>query len=388
MAENKVKLTKRLVDSITPDKTKRVFVWDTEIIGFCLRVYPTGRKVYYLQYRNQDNVTHKVNIGTHGNITTEQARDKAAQLSLEVRSGLDPSAEAKQSKAKPTMANLTNEYIELHAKVNKRTKSFQEDERMIASFIIPKLGTMKVENVTSNDLQKLHRDLQDKPYAANRVRALLSKMFSLAIQWRWIVANPILGVGKYQEQKRDRWLDDEEMAKLWEVLDKYAFHQTSFVFKLLLLTGARRGEVLNATWDQFDLRKGVWNKPAHLTKQNKNEHIPLSSNTMEVLQELKQRYPSESPFLFPGKVDGKPIQEVKTFWSRVLKEAEIEDFRIHDLRHTHASHLVSSGLSLSIVGKLLGHTQASTTQRYAHLADEPLREATEFFGNKIGKKKL
>lgn len=122
-----------------------------------------------------------------------------------------------------------------------------------------------------------------------------------------------------------------------------------------------------------------------MTKQKKKEHLPLSDKALEVLQTIKKLITQDSPYLFPGKIDGQPLQEVKTFWKRILKEANIDNVRIHDLRHTHASHLVSSGLSLSVVGKLLGHTQASTTQRYAHLADEPLRQAAELFGRKVNK---
>lgn len=121
---------------------------------------------------------------------------------------------------------------------------------------------------------------------------------------------------------------------------------------------------------------------SHLTKQKKKEHLPLSKQAIEVLSYIKQLRP-DSTYLFPGRVEGQPLKEIKKFWKKVLSEAGLENVRIHDLRHTHASHLVSSGLSLSIVGKLLGHTQASTTQRYAHLADQPLREAAELFGSKV-----
>lgn len=384
---NKVKLTKRVVDAATPDASKRVFLWDTEIIGFCLRVYPTGLKTYYLQYRNQNNITRKIKIGSHGNMTTEQARDKARRLSLEVGDGKDPSAEQKQVKQKPTFQYLAEQYLEIYAKENKRASSYEDDESMLNRILLSRFGPRKIEEITSHDLQTLQHELRDTPYAANRVRALLSKMFNLAKQWGWLSSNPVEAVSKYQEQKRERWLDEDEMGRLWAALDKHSYHRTSFVYKLLLLTGARKGELLNSTWDQFDLEKGVWSKPSHLTKQKKNERLPLSSKALDVLLELKEKHPSTSKFLFPGKVDGRPMIEVKTFWKTILKEAEIENFRVHDLRHTHASHLVSSGLSLSIVGKLLGHTQASTTQRYAHLADEPLREAAELFGNMVGRKK-
>ena len=140
---------------------------------------------------------------------------------------------------------------------------------------------------------------------------------------------------------------------------------------------------MQATWDQFDLEKGIWTKPSHLTKQKKQEHLPLSEKALEVLLQVKTLFPS-STYLFPGHGGKQPLKEIKTFWKTVLKKAQLENLRVHDLRHTYASHLVSSGLSLSIVGKLLGHTQASTTQRYAHLADEALRQATGLFSDKLG----
>ncbi len=126
-------------------------------------------------------------------------------------------------------------------------------------------------------------------------------------------------------------------------------------------------------------------KATPFNKAKKKEHLPLSENAIDVLKLLQQFRKEDSPYLFPSKIEGKPLQEIKAFWKKIIKEADLENVRIHDLRHTHASHLVSSGLSLSIVGKLLGHTQAATTQRYAHLADEPLRQATSIFGDKLKK---
>ena len=382
---NKLKLTKRAVENIVPHPTKRISLWDTEISGFNLRIYPTGRKTYFLQYRNLFHSTHKIKIGVHGNITAEEAREKARQLSLKISLGEDPAAVNKEKKKQNTIGDLAREYLELHAKVNKRAKSIKEDSRIISSIILPRFGKYKLESITSHDLQKLHRDLSNTPYLANRARSLLSKMFSLAKEWGWRADNPVLGIEKYQEEKRDRWLNDEELQRLWAVLDKYNHHLTTYAFKLLLLTGARKGELLQSRWEQFDLEKGIWTKPSHLTKQKKKEHLPLSENALVVINELKKFKKEDTPYLFPSKVGNQPLQEIKTFWKRVIKEAGFEDVRIHDLRHTHASHLVSSGLSLSVVGKLLGHTQAATTQRYAHLADEPLRKATGLFGDKLKK---
>lgn len=381
---NKVKLTKRAVESIAADSSKRIEVWDTEVTGFYVRIYPTGKKTYFIQFRNKNRESRKVKIGVHGSITTELAREKAIKLSLSISAGEDPSLKLVIEDQKVyTMEELAEKYLELHAKTKKRPKGYKEDKTAINEIILKKYGNRGVNSISTYDLQQLHAELKETPYKANRLRSLLSKMFTLAIQWGWRSTNPITGVEKYQEFKRYRWLSDEEVQKLWSVLETYHNQSVADVIRLLLLTGSRRNEVLHATWDQFDLEKGVWTKPAHSTKQKKMEHLPLSTVTLEILKDMKDE--SESPFLFPGKVPGKPLQEIKNAWNTIRKRADLGDLRMHDLRHTHASHLVSSGLSLSIVGKLLGHAHAATTQRYAHLADEPLRQATEVFGAKIEK---
>lgn len=381
------KLTKRFVESIKPDPIKTLIYWDLELKGFGAVILPSGRRTYCIQYRNQDRVLKRYKIGVHGQITTEEARSLAKQSLGQVAQGKDLTEKKKQIKLLPTMEDLAKNYIERHG-YKKRPSSLKGDQGLLKNVILPALGSLKVEHVTRRDIEAIHKNFQDTPYKANHSLRLLSKMFNLAISWGWRDNNPVLGIEKYQEEKRDRWLDEEELDRLWDVLDQYSNHLTAYVFKFLLLTGARKGEALGAAWDQFDLEKGVWKKPSHLTKQKKKEYLPLSEKAIEVLEIVKKLTPNNSFYVFPGKVIGKPLQEIKTFWKRVLKEAKLENVRIHDLRHTHASHLVSSGLSLSIVGKLLGHTQASTTQRYAHLADEPLRQAAELFGSKIKKSAL
>ena len=252
---------------------------------------------------------------------------------------------------------------------------------MLENIVLKRWQGKRVEEITTGDVQSLKREMRETPYMFNRVRTLLSKMFNLAIQWKWITDSPVKEIAKYQEQKRDRWLNDQEIKKLWEVLEGYYNQRVANAIRILLLTGSRRNEVLHATWDQFDLERGVWIKPAHTTKQKRKEYLPLSSQTIEILKAMQQA--KSTPFLFPGKILGQPLKNMNKSWNTIRKRAGIADVRIHDLRHTHASHLVSSGLSLSIVGKLLGHRHAATTQRYAHLADEPLRQAAELFGEKV-----
>ncbi|OJW49693.1 MAG: hypothetical protein BGO67_04005 [Alphaproteobacteria bacterium 41-28] len=375
-------ITKRFVESITPVPHKLSQYWDTSLKGFGVIVLPSGRRTYCIQYRNQNRVIKRLKIGVHGQVTTEEARALARKHLASIAHGEDPAQSKKQAQSLFSMQDLARDYIERHGQ-KKRKKSLKEDNKLLRNIIMPSLGSLKVAHVSRRDIEGLHLRLKDTPYQANRVVALLSKMFSLAVSWGWRTDNPAQGIEKYQEEKRDRWLNDEELQRLWSILDKHSENLTAYVFKFLLLTGARKGEALQATWDQFDLKKGLWIKPAHLTKQKKKEHLPLSEGALLLLESLKKLTPADSLYLFPGKKAGEPLKEVKKFWKTVLKESNLENVRIHDLRHTHASHLVSSGLSLSIVGKLLGHTQASTTQRYAHLADEPLRKATEVFGSKV-----
>lgn len=379
------KLTKRLVESIVPDSEKMIKQWDSEIKGFGVIILPSGRRTYCVQYRNAQRVKKMFKIGVHGQITTEEARSLAKKYLSDVVHGQDPASKKKDDRDLPLVKDLAQDYLDRYAETRKRQRSIREDQKLLKNIILPALGNQPLTIVSRRMIEALHNQLQKTPYQANRVLALLSKMFSLANAWGWRDDNPVKGIERYQEEKRDRWLSQEELSEFWKVLECYPLHPASFVLKILLLTGARKSEVLGAAWDQFDLDKGVWTKPSHLTKQKKKEHLPLSPHTLNVLRELKNIRKADSKYLFPDSSGEKPLRDIKSFWEKIVKEAKLENVRIHDLRHTHASYLVSSGLSLSIVGRLLGHTQASTTQRYAHLADEPLRQAVELFGSKVEK---
>jgi integrase len=167
------------------------------------------------------------------------------------------------------------------------------------------------------------------------------------------------------------------------VLEDHPNERAANAVRLQLLTGARLGKILASHKKDFDLLRGVWTKPSHQTKQKRTEHLPLSVQATELVASIIETSDRESPFLFPGNKPGQPLREVKKFWSTIMRQAGITNYRRHDNRHTYASHLVSSGLSLEIVGQLLGHTTPTTTKRYAHLADHPLRAATEQFSSKI-----
>jgi len=185
--------------------------------------------------------------------------------------------------------------------------------------------------------------------------------------------NPAAGFIRNPENPRERFLNIDEITKVSELLDKHPNQLMANIIRLLMLTGAPRGEVLNARWEQFDLENGVWTKPAATTKQRRMHRTPISRAALQLLRSVRSTVPAGCPWVFPGYAKGKPVHEVKRFWHRIRSEAGIPDVRIHDLRHTFASLLVSGGMSLPMIGRLLGHTQVQTTHRYAHLFDDPLR---------------
>jgi integrase len=377
------KLTKTIVEKAPSNRQRDYFLWDSKLPGFGLRVYSSGVRKYVVQYRAIDNRQRRAVIGPHGVLTVENARDIARQMLAAVKQGRDPAGERKSAREAPTVRDLSRDYIDRHAIPNKRPSSVADDEAMLSRVILPKLGAVKVVAIGRPDIEKLHNSLRRTPYMANRLLALLSKMFNLAEAWGWRADNPVRGIPRFHEDRRQKWLSGDELTKLWAILEQHPNQRAARAVMLLTLTGARRNEVLHATWDQFDLARGVWTKPSHHTKAKRAEHVPLSQAALALLSTMRAEANPPSQYLFPGDAPGKPIYDVKKFWKSVCKLAGVEKVRLHDLRHSYASNLVSKGVSLHIVGRLLGHTQPQTTARYAHLDDASLRQATEWFGARL-----
>jgi integrase len=382
------RITAQVVTALKPPRTGNLVIWDSDLTGFGLRITAAGAVSFVLRYV-LDGRERRYTLGKHPDLSPSAARERATVLRGKIAGGEDPMEARRDARNAPTVDELCEDYLERHARPKKRASSVKGDERLIRRYVKPKLGARKVAAVTRRDGDELHQALQDRPYQANRLAALMSKMFSLAVTWGWRRDNPFKGIERFGEQRRERWLQADELGALSKALKTFPDRRAADALRLLILTGSRRGEVLNATWDQFDLARGVWIKPSHHTKQKKTEHVPLSGAVRLLISEMRQRaikaLGSEAkladfPFLFPGDADGKPLQELKKPWKAICDLAGLKGVRVHDLRHTYASHLVSGGHSLPLVGRLLGHTQASTTQRYAHLADDPLRKATEQFG--------
>jgi integrase len=272
---------------------------------------------------------------------------------------------------------------------------------MWRQIVLPRLGKMKVAEVGPADVDALHAEVSaTRPVRANRVVEVVRKAFNLAIRWSWRADNPASGVHRNHEEKRARYLTVGEILRLSNAMSGHPERTSANAIRLMMLTGARRGEVLRARWDMFDLDGGIWVKPSSHTKQRAEHRVPLSAAAVALLKEIRTR--ADSPYVFPG-AGGDPLTDVKRTWLALCRNAGLAEqepkrarngkvlvgkdgkpllawratVRLHDLRHTYASILASEGLSLAIIGALLGHTQPQTTARYAHLLDDPLRAATE-----------
>jgi integrase len=372
------KISEKIVKNLTPPKHGNRILYGSQIPGFGVRITAAGAISFILNYRVHGR-ERRFTIGKHPEWSAIAARNRALELRRKVNEDVDPLEEREQQRTQPTMNDLCAEYLEHHARVHKRPHSVRDDKQMIAGVITPKMGTLRVSAVSRQGVAKLHASLKATPYLANRVLALLSKMFSLAIAWYWISSNPAQGIPRFHEDRRERWLQPEELQRFIEALNAYQNQNVADAFRLLLLTGSRKSEVLTADWSMFDLQQGLWTKPSSHTKEKQIEHIPLSVQALELLTRMRAQSDGTG-FLFPG-LNGKPRTTLRVAWSQICNAAGLTNVRVHDLRHSYASYLVSHGVSLHIVGKLLGHSQAQTTQRYAHVAHQSLRDASNLFGN-------
>jgi integrase len=374
-----VKLTDRGVAKLPGPTGKRnqIIHFDTETGGFGVRVTAAGAKSFILDYRTRSGRQRRYTIGkVEQPWTVGAARKEAKELRKKIDQGKDPMTEIQAGKDAPTMADLAKRFTEEHLpKLRPITR--RDYEAAIKTLIVPKLGAAKVAEITFADVDALHRKItkDGAPYRANRTVALLSKMFSLAIKWTWRTDNPAKGIERNQEIKRERYLSADELDRLGRALDECQDRQSVMMIQILLLTGARSGEVKSMQWGHLDLKHGVWIKPASTTNQKKLHRVPLSAPALELLKSIKP----EGEFVFPSRHGGHRGDFKKT-WAKVCKAAGIKGCRIHDIRHSFAALAVSDGLSLPMVGRLLGHSTPATTARYAHLHDDPLKEATERVG--------
>ena len=385
-ASAKIKLTKRAVDALIPPARGETVpvVWDAELTGYGLRISSTGRRSYIIQKRTKAGREIKRTLGVHGNITPDQARDLAQQELGRIAGGSDPADERRHAREVEekrrrtlTIAQLCDKYLTEYALVHNRPRTVETYRHVIERHIKPRLGAIRVPDLEQDDIAALHRDMKPTPYLANLTIVVLRRILGFAVRsWKMRPDNPAAGMTRYPEEKRQRYLSVTELGALAAVLAAHPHRIPANALRMLLLTGARCGEVLAMRWEEVEHHPGSWVKPSSHTKQKSAHRVPLSPGARQLLDDMRRYRKEGESLVFPGRLPDQPLRDIHRTWASVCAAAGIRNARIHDLRHTFASVLVSSGLSLPIIAALLGHAELRSTQRYAHVADSPLQEAT------------
>jgi integrase len=358
--------------------------YDATIPGFGLRLTAAGARSFILNYRTRGGRERRYTIGDATNWQCTAARKVAKEIRRRLPDGYDPLSVIEAERGAKTIAGMCTRFVEDHLP-ELRAKTAADYRSMIEREILPAIGKLKLVDVKPDDIDGLHRKIsrghgehKARPFRANRVAALLSKMFNLAVhRWQWLSVNPVRGLKRNQENKRQRYLVNGELQRLTEALATYEDTQAANIVRMLLLTGARRGEVLAMRWDDLNLTDGTWTKSAAATKQKRFHSTPLSAPARQLLAGLSKN--SDAEYVFPGRRGGHRA-EIRQAWDDLCRVANIKGVRVHDLRHSYASQLASSGFSLEVIGALLGHSQPATTARYTHLFDEVTRRAAERVG--------
>ena len=385
-------LTDALARKLPPPLTGNKVYYDDTTPGLGVRVTARDSRSYVLDYTTKAGRHRMITIGAIDHWRCTAARDEARTHKRIVEQGGDPQGDLHALRKAPTVGELCDRFMTEHVS-RKRPSTAEDYKRILELHVRPALGALKVESVTFADCDSLHRRLTNAgaTYMANRTIAVLSKMFNLAARWgmRPDGSNPCRGIERNPEAKRKRYLVGDELARLLAALAAYPNQQTADIIRLLLLTGCRKGEALSARWVDLDLQTGVWSKPGATTKQKTDHVAPLSPAAVKLLSKIRAAQIKASPdrvvggFVFATSDGTRPRLELKNGWSAICKAAGITGLRVHDLRHSFASLLVSEGASLPLIGALLGHSNPVTTARYAHLLQNPLRAAATKVGNII-----
>ena len=371
------KLTKRTIDATEPRATE-FFLWDENIPGFGLRVMPSGRKSFVVQYR-AGRRPRRMSLGPSTVLTCDQARTRAITIIAAVKNGEDPASVRAANRNAATVSDLAERFDKEHIAVRLKASTAKEYRGNLRRFILPALGRLAVPEITRADVAKFHHDLRHIPYQANRCLEVVSKMFVLAEMWglRPDGSNPRKHIRKYPEEKRERFLSAAELRRIGDVLREMEIEgielpSAILAARMLILTGCRLGEIMSLKWEYVDFDEHALRLP---DSKSGKKTVHLGTPAVECLQTAQRIH--GNPWVITGTLPGKSLSDMQPFWQRTRARAGLKDVRIHDLRHTFASTAVASGQGLPMIGKLLGHTQVQTTARYAHLAADPVRCAAD-----------
>ena len=388
VAPERRKLTKRFVESVVvpPAGTAEVVIWDSELPGFGLRVKSSGVRSYMLQYRNASNRSRRVTVGRHGVLTAEEARQHARGLLADAKRGKDPAAEREAARRACSVAQLSDRYLKEHAELHKKPSSVAGDRRLIDKRVCPAFGTLKADAITRADVMRLHHSLRETPYEANRVLALLSKMFNLAEAWRVrpLHSNPCAHVKRYPERQRERFFSADELARLGKALAEAERAKTEkptviAAIKLLAFTGCRRGEVVTLRWEDVDLEAGVLRLP---DAKAGARTVALGAPAAALLAELPRagEFAIHAPFSPDRPLSVTTLEDA---WDRLRVSAQVPNARLHDLRHTMGTYGGQAGLNAFMIRDLLGHKTLAMTGRYVERDTNPMRAAADQVAGRI-----
>jgi len=372
-------LTKKIIDALQYNGTAQHIVWCDDPACFGVRIYPSGKKSYVVTFRH-NNIKSIMVLGNCQTMTLDKARKDAKKHLNDVVHGINPMANKRLEKQGKLVKDLCKAYLEGHA-IHK--KSGKDDLSRINRFILPAWGNLPMTDIKRADVKALHTKLgKQGHYQANRVYSLISKMFNYARAEGLVPEdhiNPCFGITKFKEEKRERFVSHEEFPRLAEAINAELNQSVVYAVWLYLLTGVRKNELLTLKWTDIDFTR----KELKLsdTKNGKAHYLPLSSSALEVLNQIPRL--DGNPFVIVGKNQGCHLVNIDKPWQRIRAAAGLEDVRLHDLRRTVGSWLAQSNNSLHLIGKVLNHSNQSTTAIYARFGNDAVRDALEQHGQQI-----
>ena len=381
----KLQLTPALVSNVhCPADRKRLDMFDIQTKGLVLEVRESGGKTYYLRYQNQRGRTRQLRLADAKDVSLSQARALADKARNKIAIGEDPCDEKALLRKVPTFGQFVADQYLPYVKTYKR--SWDTDISLLKNHLLPRFEHRYLDTIVRQDIIKMHHDRRTAGAAAgsaNRLLIMMRYIFNLAIRWDapGIKANPCAGVPLLEvNNKKERYLSVDEAQRLYEAVRASENTMLQYIVPMLILTGARKREVLDAQWQDFDLARRIWRIP--MSKSGKSRHVPLGDGAMTVLSTMPRSMKCEWAFANPQ--TNKPFVSVFCAWNTARKNAGLADVRMHDLRHSFASLLVNSGRTLYEVQQILGHTQVKTTQRYAHLSQDTLLDAANAATRAVG----
>lgn len=373
-----IQLTNQFIKTATcPVSAAKCDYYDTKTVGLALKVLASGRKSFYLRFRNQRGKQVEVKLADASVLSLEDARTLAQQHLSSLAMGNDPFAKKAELKQVPTIAAFIADSYMPFIQANKR--SWKTDECLLRNHILPAFGHLYMDEFTPQHLMKFiseHRKTHANG-SVNRVVIILRYIFNLALRWNvaGIKSNPTANVPLLEEHvHKERFLTTEETQALMTAIKASDNKMLQYIIPMLIMTGARKREVLDLQWSDLDLEQRQWRLAEANNKSKKVRHIPLSDGVMDLLASIPKL--DGCPFVFPNEKTMKPFVSFFCSWDTARKKAGLADVRIHDLRHSFASFLVNAGCPIYEVKELLGHSQIKTTQRYAHLSQDRLMSAT------------